>query len=206
MVRLEGSDDFVPTNIISFDVVSNGPVGEFGFTGTTEVTVQQGQFTEFAFENADNASDYRIDLFDEYGTWFDVGETCNGNTVIVSTIGLPVGTYTVCGRANGEFGYEGRDAYNTGVLNVTETTEPVYFGVSNLNPATLEQVLVSCRIEGAAGICLRLRGGRRSGGKRRHTGRGGTLRRAAGERHIPRERHEVGRGAGTSARVPVGVV
>lgn len=154
MVRLEGSDDFVPTNIISFDVVSNGPVGEFGFTGTTEVTVQQGQFTEFAFENADNASDYHIDLFDEYGTWFDVGETCNGNTVIVSTIGLPVGTYTVCGRANGELGYEGRDAYNTGVLNVTETTEPVYFGVSNLNPATLEQVLVSCRIEGAAGICL----------------------------------------------------
>ncbi|MBP5461327.1 MAG: hypothetical protein J6Y20_04305, partial [Lachnospiraceae bacterium] len=153
MVRFEGSDDYVPTNLIDFEVFSYGSVGEFGFVGDqTEITVRQGEFVTFEFTEAEHVQDYFVDVFDEYGSWYDAFKFTNGNEVTVSTLNLPVGSYTVIGSANGETGYEGAWAYNDRVLTVTEPADPVSIAVNTLNPETLEEILISWFIEGAVEV------------------------------------------------------
>ena len=156
MVRFVGSDEYIPTNLVDFDVFSHGTIDEFFFEGQKEFIVPQGQFVTYEFTNIEHVWNYYISLYNEdTKEWDGPVNECFGNKVIGSTLELPCGTYTVHCNANGVDGYAGREASDCGVLTVVEPETPVIIAVSKYDPATLENVIINWKIDGVVNVGLR---------------------------------------------------
>ena len=119
-VRVNGSNDWQRTNEICFTVKNRGMVGEFDFADGSDITVPRGTVVTVTFTQAENATHYWVDAFDENRGW-SPWSWDNGTMVRINTNRMPAGEYELRGRAGGNAGSGLMWRESTGYVKLTIT-------------------------------------------------------------------------------------
>ena len=157
-VQLNGSNEWVTTNVLSFVLKVNGIVDTYDFTDLTPITAARGESVSFTFTPAAGATRYWADAFDTE-EWYSFNPTTvyDGTTVTMSTVNLPVGTYHIVGRAGAEPGIQWSESTHALTLTVTEPEIPasgVLLKFSKPSVETLEPFIISVHAPGAQKLRL----------------------------------------------------
>lgn len=127
-VLLNGSDEWISTPELTFTVKNRGYVGPFDFAEDQqrEITVARGDTVTFHFGEAENATEYWLDAFDENDRGYDPDRVSDGTYVTMMTARMPAGTYRVVGRAGQEeWIWTESDGYvELTIVEPDETEEP----------------------------------------------------------------------------------
>ena len=156
-VSTDGGNTWKTSGAISVTAVSEGSVGVFDFSDTSDITVAQGDFVTVSFTESEHADHYWVDVEKEgeEDGWQDVENRCSGTNVTFATANLEPGTYVINGRA-GAVGYENRESDSRIRLTVTEGAqeEAVELKVSKTETKTGEDVMFTISAPGADRIAL----------------------------------------------------
>ena len=157
-VQLNGSNEWITTNVLSFVLKVNGIVDTYDFTDLTPITAARGESVSFTFTPAAGATRYWADAFDTE-EWYSFNPTTvyDGTTVTMSTVNLPVGTYHIVGRAGAEPGIQWSESTNALTLTVTPPEIPasgVLLKFSKPSVETLEPFIISIHAPGAQKLRL----------------------------------------------------
>ena len=161
--------EWVYTNVLGVDVYSDGNVGPFEIS-LNSASIVRGDTLEVTFTKSESATNYWIDLWDDIDedndnfrrydwdwVWKDDWHEENGTavrTAVVSTAGMPAGTYYVSGKANA-LGYAeyGTMEYSFELLDLEDMPE-VLFVVDRTEAVTGEDLVYSAFAEGANRIIV----------------------------------------------------
>lgn len=156
-VSTDGGNTWKTSGAISVTAVSEGSVGVFDFSDTSDITVAQGDFVTVSFTESEHADHYWVDVEKEgeEDGWQDVENRCSGTNVTFATADLEPGTYVINGRA-GAVGYENRESDSRIRLTVTEGSQEdaVELKVSKTETKTGEDVMFTISAPGADRIAL----------------------------------------------------
>ena len=127
-VQLEGSDEWITSNVIRITAEQYGEVGPFDFTLNTS-TVVRGEFAEITYDNADNADSYWVDIDRWNGSdWkrFDSrAHKDKAGTAYIATIDMEPGQYLLRAEAGGIAGYQGHSSDNDDLKQVITILRPI---------------------------------------------------------------------------------
>ena len=152
-VRVNGSETWQRTNEIRFTVQNHGMVGWYDFADGSDITVPRGTVITVEFTEAENATHYWVDAFDENDRGWDPWSWDDGTTVRINTNRLPAGVYVLRGRAGGGDGsgllWRESDGYVklTITENVPQMADPTF---------TTPRGLTTIEDEAFAGIAARV--------------------------------------------------
>ncbi|MBR1900078.1 MAG: hypothetical protein IJ820_03335 [Lachnospiraceae bacterium] len=159
-VQLEGSDEWITSNVIRITAEQYGEVGYFDFTLNTPEVVR-GEFAEVTYEKADYAENYWVDIDKWNGSdWerFDSrAHTDKAGTAYIATTDMEPGKYRLRAEAGGIAGYQGHSSENERELTVTDseiTGDKVYLDVNKKDLQTGENCYYSVFAPGAS--CVEL--------------------------------------------------
>ena len=96
-VQLNGRDEWITTNVLSFALKVNGVVDSYDFTDLTPITAARGESVSFTFTPAEGATNYWADAFDEDWRSYNPNTECvicDGDAVH----GRPAGRRISCFR------------------------------------------------------------------------------------------------------------
>ena len=159
-VQLEGSDEWITSNVIRITAEQYGEVGPFDFTLNTS-TVVRGEFAEITYDNADNADSYWVDIDRWNGSdWerFDSrAHKDKAGTAYFATIDMEPGQYLLRAEAGGIAGYQGHSSDNERELTVQDSEiaeDIVYLDVNKKDLQTGENCYYSVFAPGASRVEL----------------------------------------------------
>ena len=159
-VQLEGSDEWITSNVIRITAEQYGEVGPFDFTLNTS-TVVRGEFAEVTYDNADNADSYWVDIDKWNGSdWkrFDSrAHKDKAGTAYIATIDMEPGQYLLRAEAGGIAGYQGHSSDNERELTVQDSEiaeDIVYLDVNKKDLQTGENCYYSVFAPGASRVEL----------------------------------------------------
>ena len=140
-VRVNGSETWQRTNEIRFTVQNHGMVGWYDFADGSDITVPRGTVITVEFTEAENATHYWVDAFDENNRGWDPWSWDDGTTVRINTNRLPAGVYELRGRAGGseESGLLWRESDSSIRLIITDDIPPMP-AAAFTTPAGLQRI------------------------------------------------------------------
>ena len=156
-VQLNGSEEWISTNAITFVPLEYGQIGSYDFTGPDTVTVQRGEMVTFTFSAADQATHYWADAFsadERHESFNPMTYNPDGTTTVtMSTAALPEGEYEIWGRAGGDPGWRWVESEHC--VHLTVTGEMSMDQPDIITPASLT-VIEAEAFEGIAAQVVRI--------------------------------------------------